>query len=408
VDLLERIAESPDDLELRRVYADELVERGDSRGELMQLQCVAQKTPAQRLRERQLLREHVPRWTEPFARLGVLDVRFRLGLPERVRVPLHAFVKHGAGIFALAPTLRSARIIDVTAAAAPQLAACEHLARLEDLKAGARSQTPMRGAGAEALVASPHLGKLRRLSLARNWIGTNAARAIAGADTLPSLRSVDLSLNDAVGARGASALVGAARLREVTLRWCGIDAALDVGASRLESLDLSENALGDDGVRRLLGIRSLRRLRLENVGASDDGLRALAELPLEELAIDDRRRASPPDVVAAILAIPTLRRLSINADLGRLADRGLLEKIEVLDQMSVSYERGALERLLPGMPRLRELGVSWDPADAQALLAHPTLRVLRGVERDNVPPAVVQALEDKLELRSYLADEEQP
>ncbi len=60
-ELLELVYDAPDDDAPRLVYADFLAERGDTRGELIVLQCKKNKTPlnaAETKRERSLLREH--------------------------------------------------------------------------------------------------------------------------------------------------------------------------------------------------------------------------------------------------------------------------------------------------------------------------------------------------------------
>jgi uncharacterized protein (TIGR02996 family) len=56
--LWDRLAENPDDLELLKVYADELIERGDSRGELIAVQLATPKSLELAARELELTTQH--------------------------------------------------------------------------------------------------------------------------------------------------------------------------------------------------------------------------------------------------------------------------------------------------------------------------------------------------------------
>ncbi|HEY3445835.1 MAG TPA: TIGR02996 domain-containing protein [Myxococcales bacterium] len=69
-DFLERIWAEPDSEELRRVYADWLLEQGDVRGEFISLQCeraAGRGTAASERREKQILAEHEERLAGPLA-----------------------------------------------------------------------------------------------------------------------------------------------------------------------------------------------------------------------------------------------------------------------------------------------------------------------------------------------------
>src|SRR5688572_25031292 len=62
---IDALRETPDDLALRLVYADWLDEAGDSRGELVRLQCELDRTPLGEPRRQvlhQALRELYDRW----------------------------------------------------------------------------------------------------------------------------------------------------------------------------------------------------------------------------------------------------------------------------------------------------------------------------------------------------------
>ncbi len=64
--LLARILDDPSDTNARLVYADWLLERGEPRGELIQLQCM-ESDPSKAQRVRGLIRRHAGRWLGPVA-----------------------------------------------------------------------------------------------------------------------------------------------------------------------------------------------------------------------------------------------------------------------------------------------------------------------------------------------------
>jgi uncharacterized protein (TIGR02996 family) len=71
VRVLDKIREAPDDDDLRQVYADDLLRRGDPRGELISVQLRLAKTPddaALRAREKELLDANRAQW---FAEIGL-------------------------------------------------------------------------------------------------------------------------------------------------------------------------------------------------------------------------------------------------------------------------------------------------------------------------------------------------
>lgn len=78
---------APDDLELRRVIADALTERGDPQGEFITLQLLKTKSPKQRKQERELLAKHAATWLGPIGKLALADSAiFEAGFPKAVRV----------------------------------------------------------------------------------------------------------------------------------------------------------------------------------------------------------------------------------------------------------------------------------------------------------------------------------
>lgn len=69
-DLVAQLAAAPGDLELRRVYADLLGDRGDPRGELITLQLLPSPDKTQRERIARLAAEHRATWLGPLAHLA--------------------------------------------------------------------------------------------------------------------------------------------------------------------------------------------------------------------------------------------------------------------------------------------------------------------------------------------------
>lgn len=86
-ELLAEIYANPDDDDLRRLYADLLLEGGDERGELITLQLLSEKSAAQKKRERELLAAHAVDWLGPlapvFQRSGL---RYTRGFPVAGRI----------------------------------------------------------------------------------------------------------------------------------------------------------------------------------------------------------------------------------------------------------------------------------------------------------------------------------
>ncbi len=221
---LQAIFENPDDETPRLIYADWLEERGDPRGQFIQVECALEKLgpddPLRRELEVQreaLAFEHEEEWFGPLVRLisvgpdGGGWVRSRRGFPHLLCVFAETFLRHAEEIFRLAPVRELALL-----RAGPHvraLAACVQLTRLSSLDVvGAR----MGDEGARLFAASPHLRGLRALNLSTNNIGPAGARALAGSRYLASLQELRLRDNH-VGDVGAQAFASSPHLGELTL-----------------------------------------------------------------------------------------------------------------------------------------------------------------------------------------------
>jgi uncharacterized protein (TIGR02996 family) len=139
--------------------------------------------------------------------------------------------------------------------------------------------------GVQAIAGSAFLSRLTQLSLSGNGLFHSGAAALAESTTLRSLSRLRIASCD-VGAEGARALVRGEGLRglsclDVSRNFLGPSgaAALCLGFSSLVELDLSGNAIGDEGARALSEaehMTQLSRLVLRGNGIGEAGARSLA------------------------------------------------------------------------------------------------------------------------------------
>ncbi len=380
-DLLRAIAEDPDDPAAYLVYADHLLQRGDPRGELIQLQlrleALAPDDPAREpltAREAELLRPLAAPWTELGATCG-----FRRGFLDLLDLPAVAFRAHTAASPAAADALAhlrrlelswatssgNARFTDADLAAVLALPA---LRRLEHLKihghrlgppsgvALARADLPrlrslrlsdafVRDSTIAALVgAAPHLPSLESLTLTTNQLTDAAAEALAGWPHLARLRHLDLSSIDiydpgcnSIGDRGATALVSSPGAGGLTYLDLGDNSGLSNATAfalaaaphltQLVHLGVAFTAIDDDGASALASSRSLARLeslRISHTGLTDAGLLAILRMPcLSSLEVSGARLTAA-GIRALVEAPPRLTHLR-----AYVADPGLPDALRV-------------------------------------------------------------------------------
>jgi uncharacterized protein (TIGR02996 family) len=259
---LRAIIEDPDDDAPRLVYADWLDEHGQpERAELIRVECQLGRLlgsgpirhhlecRARQLlcisdgvfkfeghlsepleaRDRDLLAAHGGRWAEPLH--GLVDsLAFRRGFVEEVGIRGRAFPAEAGDLFRLVP-VRHASFSHVSPVLAPHLA------------------------------ASPHLARLRSLSLAHNRVAPRGGRALGESPHLAGLRTLELT-HCRVGDAGLEALLSSPRL------------------ARLEALHLWNNDLGPASARLLASPRTLPRLEYLSAGCNQFG--AVGERVLRE------------------------------------------------------------------------------------------------------------------------------
>ena len=314
---LAAILAAPDDDAPRHVLADQLVERGDPRGEFIQLQLrpevarqrwgmVTQGEPAELPKKAErIAAKHQKTWLAPF-RASLLRWMFHRGFLWHVeskpeQLPLQADVMvalepveivkisgmkpplakalagHAFWAKIREPRRRDAAAHRAVARRAPRAAA------LRDPPPPRRQQQPDRGRGrrgdrGRVAAVAAHARRARRQ--ARRGRGgrdrEDASHRLAGAPGRPDWRR-----------RRARVLPK----RLVTLHaWgcqigdCGAAAIAEMPA--LVELHLEHDGLGDAAARALARARTIRRLRLGFNAIGDDGARALLEMPaLESLSL---------------------------------------------------------------------------------------------------------------------------
>jgi len=285
--VLEGLRKNPDDAGLRHVYADMLLERGDERGELINLNL------------RPLTWERITRAGEIERRL-IGDLERKLG----VKIGIGFYFKGGflSGISIEEPTKQAVeglfesldgpfiRDLEIrNADGAEWILALAQSPHASNLK---RLSLVNTGLGVEGILALARcrLASLTNLHLSSNGIGEEGARALARFPYLSKLTTLEL-WNENIGAEGARALAGSPYLSVVTtLRLMGNhirDEGLRALAqsplhSKLAILELWNENIGVDGVRALVQSSLFAKLRTLNLTGNvfgPDGARALARPP---------------------------------------------------------------------------------------------------------------------------------
>ncbi len=294
-DFLRSIHETPEDDDLRLVFADWLDEEGDPRAEFIRIQIALARHPhglATRVRleqqNRDLLARHSKQWFGPLAKhadichfhRGTLHLwgsaRQLLGdylETEDVRQPCEwVEVMHVSGLDRASiprlghfPHLTSLASAD-TELSTDTLESLESIPALLCLRTLSFSQSTMHDTGVAALAACPSLPRLRTLDLGDTRIGNQGLRALAMTEHLPSLAVVNLQENRNITSEGCLFLAGS-RLLE-----------------RLISLDLSRTTVSDHGITILFPSGRfdplpLNRLCLSGNDLSDLVLHLVASCP---------------------------------------------------------------------------------------------------------------------------------
>ena len=219
--------------EPRLIYADWLEEQGDSRAQLIRVQCELAQLVAHDPRrhaleccERDLLSMHRSQWCSPLSRVGISAFEYCRGFVERCRFDCSHFLHLADEMLATVPVVAELAFDRVPEADAPALA--ERLAKLD-----------------------PRL-RLESLGLQGCKFSAADIERLASSSLTESLCSLNLSWNMCVGERGVEALA--------SVRW-----------PRLRVLDLRGICIGPGAARRIVEANAWPDLRLMLVSGSHFG-----------------------------------------------------------------------------------------------------------------------------------------
>jgi uncharacterized protein (TIGR02996 family) len=327
----------PDDPESWRVYADFLLERGDERGRLIQLELDLEREEEPQRRE-VLAVERVAleralhaRWQERWVPPLFSEVAWERGFVRDL------FLSGEGAVAALRAFFSQpeARLLDrLTVSCLPD----EDLAEFLELLGQIRVRTLSLDVWDETIAVHPSLRSLTSLDLAHALVDAEGAAVLAASEPLDSLTSLSLRLCP-LGDGGALALARSPHLR--SLRILSLEGT-DLGPRGVEALacsellrsvallGLSRNAVGDEGALALARspyLGSLARLELAHAGLGPEGVRALASSEgLRHLVEIDLEGNTVGDEGALALAhsshLPSLKELTLGW--GDLEDEGQL------------------------------------------------------------------------------------
>jgi hypothetical protein len=292
--LLAEILADPASDPARQVLADELITRGDPRGELVQIDFALagplsiRKRAALRARRAELVRDHGKAWW-PFA----LATLVRRGFIEAASRTLAQILAAGDALFAAEPVVELAVNELGGSAGARELAHAAWMSRVRRLVVRGLDDD-----GFAALVAAPACQGLESLNVTANQLSGDAVASLA--DHLPACRTLVLTANDL----GDDGIAGVRAWRHVTavetlyLSECelsteGVAALLAAPLPALSKLALNLNELGDDIAAVFAAsahhLPALRVLELKATGLSRAVLDGFQHSALALARLDLRR-----------------------------------------------------------------------------------------------------------------------
>jgi uncharacterized protein (TIGR02996 family) len=388
--LLAQIRVNPHGDELRLVYADALLARGDERGEYIALAIKAHvehgRLPPEWYGRMRALEQHRSAWAEELGCAGFSTVSWRRGLPYALAGSVEAFLTHHEVLRRL-PIVSISFAQDARGLAA--LAALPGLAFVEEITL--RRDTPShhdwgRGfvvdplprAELAALCASPNLGALRKLRFDEHALSEDTAEVVGASGVLAQLEV--LSFEQITGTALDRALAGQTllRLKELVisnsdLRDTGGSALASCAMPVLQHLTL-ERARLVEGAPHLLGSRNLATVQTLSITSDqriDDGAVALGASPhpraLRQLSFA-RSKIETKSVIAlargTAMPFPDLVTLELQdcsiEDAGAiaLANSTRFPRLAKLDLSSNRLTRdGAIAFASPAIPTLTSLGI---------------------------------------------------
>jgi uncharacterized protein (TIGR02996 family) len=286
--LEQTLREHPDDLATWLVYGDWLLERGDARGALIQLeQRRARARPAEREELQSeidaLEEQHRKQWDAGLPE-GVTVQARRYGFPTKVAVE---WTEDAPALIEQALRERFVTALRIAPSADDDGDDDDDVDEDDFDEHGNPKPLPPLEAGALATI---DLSRLVELDLAYLNIGAPGAKALAASGSLgrgATLAALDLRYCN-IGNRGLAALAACPRLgelRRLHLQRNGLTAAGVASLRRfgkLAELDLRYNKIGGAGAQALIEapfIGSLARLQLHRADVSGAGAKKLARAP---------------------------------------------------------------------------------------------------------------------------------
>jgi uncharacterized protein (TIGR02996 family) len=345
---LHDILSHPEDDAPRLIYADWLDERNDPRGEFIRVQCALahlsdvdpRRWPLEQ-REQELLREHEPKW-QPKG-VGNACCSFRRGFVEEVTLFTPDFLTAAGTLFEQTPlqhvclrtfthSAERERVRTREGVGWDRIVQSPHLARLRGLSVA----YPLRAEDLRSLSESPYLVNLTELKLVASPLleGVSIDRvAVLHRSPLRSLTlsQTALEIEDLPALANASSLTC---LRELNLNdnYLRNRAAMILAEGlllpQLETLHLNSNLLGDAGalaIREWPPLPRLTRLSLGHNQIFAAGIQALAEAPaLRGLISLDLFGNISCDAGASALASTSWSRLqALNLRFSGVGDKGV-------------------------------------------------------------------------------------
>lgn len=215
-DFLREIAEHPDDVACRLIYADWLQERGDPRGEFIRLQCaLAEMTPDdphyRELRdlEVELFSRHRSKWTGHLS--TVAQCSFAGGFLHELRIDGDQLANVSRFVSEDAPLLESLRLVKGKLGG-KGIRCVSKAAWSNSLTTLDASSCGLTVNDLREMVTSPYLRRLRRLDLSwNNWLGDAAIELLSLDEGLPALEELDLR-NTGFGKHGMRLLTESEKL----------------------------------------------------------------------------------------------------------------------------------------------------------------------------------------------------
>jgi uncharacterized protein (TIGR02996 family) len=395
---LEDIVAHPDDDAPRLIFADWLEDQGDSaRAEFIRVQIERTsltewdaRQVLLRLREGALLEEHGQKWKAELANLKEVSWgEFRRGfVATAIFSTFAALGENASACWAAAPIeaievpwprrrepkgcfapIAGLREVSIHASCVDH----SEVSRLADapllstLRVLNINRCGLGTEGFRRLIASPHLGNLTALRVPENTTGNGGVSALFDAVSLTAVEELDLSEADAYGRYGEDPIIDSGGL-EALATWPGM--------TRVRSLTLSGNYVGQEGLRALL--RSPHTIGLKELVLRGSGLTGEA---MQEF--DDAR----PELQLDVLDLGE----NLLRDLGAmdLATAPCLRELKVLELDRCELPLSAARRLAKAkfLGSLRRLNVdsnSFGPEGLHALLEKKPneLHTLQMVDND--------------------------